>query len=330
MPDAAPIHTEKLLKRYGSLKVLRGLSLHVPRGTLFGFLGPNGAGKSTTIRILLGLLRPSGGKAQLFGDDCWRGGAKIRADVGYLPGDVRFYGGWTARATLHFLARARKRDCHDEMMRLATEFALELDKPTRAFSRGMKQKLGLIQAMMHRPKLLILDEPTTGLDPVMQEVLYTELRRIRDDGRTVLFSSHGLAEVETLCDRVAILRGGELVEDEKLEVLRRRARQRVEIYFADEAAAGAVRGTQPPEGLEIKQQRGGQVRAMWSGDTPRLLDWLTERKVRNVTIAPPDLEHLFLSYYADEIREAISRPPNGANGQGGAGDKTMKKTEALT
>lgn len=287
------VQTERLTKRYGTLAALRTLDLAVPTGSLFGFLGPNGAGKTTALRILLGLLRATSGTARVLGRDCWRDGPQLRAAVGYLPGDVRFYPNLTGRATLRFLDAARGGGAEAEMMRLATAFSLNLDRRVRDYSRGMKQKLGLIAALMHQPQLLILDEPTTALDPLMREVLYTELRAAGSAGRTVLFSSHTLAEVEALCDYVAILRDGTLVERERIDVLRTRAVRHVELRFATPVGADLTL----PAGLEATRRTGTELRGAWRGPVADLLAWLHTQPVADVTIAPPDLEDLFLAYY---------------------------------
>lgn len=293
MTAAAPIHLRGLVKAYGSREVLHGIDLDVPAGCLFGFLGPNGAGKTTTIRILLGLLRATGGAVRVLGRDPWADGPRLRAEIGYLPGDVRLNGGWTGRATLDFYARVRGRALDASIQRLARRFELDLSRRVRTYSRGMKQKLGLIQALMHDPQLLILDEPTMALDPLMQDVLYAELRAFAAGGGTVLFSSHTLSEVEQLCDEVAILRDGRIIECERIEVLRRRAVRRVEI-----ALRGGAAPAEPPAGLRIAGQRDGRYQAAWTGDAQALAAWLSRQPLADVVIAPPDLEDLFLAYYA--------------------------------
>jgi ABC-2 type transport system ATP-binding protein len=287
------IATQQLTKAYGLFTALKDLDLRVGAGALFGFLGPNGAGKTTAIRILLGLLRATRGRATVLDADVWRDGPKLRREIGYLPGDVRFWGHMTGRRTVKFLDAVHKRESRREAERLAEVLSLELDKRVRDYSRGMKQKLGLIAAMMHRPKLLILDEPTTALDPLVRETLYAELRAYVRDGRTVLFSSHTLAEVEELCDEVAILRSGELVEQERIDVLRGRAVRRVELRLAE----GAELVRPLPAGLELGEQSGEYVHAAWRGAVEPLVAWLARNKLVDVTIAPPDLDDLFLTYY---------------------------------
>jgi ABC-2 type transport system ATP-binding protein len=289
------IATHGLTKHYGAHVALRGLDLRVPTGRLFGFLGPNGAGKTTALRLLLGLLRATRGRADVLGRDAWREGPTLRAEVGYLPGDVRFYGWRTGRQTLAFLDAARGRRGQTELRRLSERFELDLDRKVRSYSRGMKQKLGLIAALMHRPRLLILDEPTVSLDPLMREALYAELRAVVGEGRTVVFSSHTLAEVDALCDDVAILRNGQLIEHERIVVLRERALRRVELRLEDGAAL-----IEPlPDGLRVLRRSDAQLSATWNGPAERLLAWLGRCRVRDVTIAPPDLADLFLEYYGD-------------------------------
>ena len=294
--------TKDLCKSYGRHEVLHQVNLRVPTGCLFGFLGPNGSGKTTTIRILLGLLRASAGRAQVLGRDVWSEGPRLRADVGYLPGEVRLYDHLTGRATLAFMDAARGGGAAKEIMRLADRFDLDLDKRVRDYSRGMKQKLGLIQALMHRPKLLILDEPTIALDPLVRQTLFDELRRVAGQGRTVFFSSHTLGEVEKLCDVVAILREGRLTAQERIEVLRARAVRHVEVVFA----AGAPSAGPLPPGLQVLQDSENHIAATWTGPIEALLAWLTDRPVRDLTIAAPDLEDLFMTYY--QAGESEPRP----------------------
>jgi ABC-2 type transport system ATP-binding protein len=221
------IETHRLVKRYDDVTALAGIDLRIPAGAIFGFLGPNGAGKTTAMRILVGLLKPTAGRAAVFGRDALRQSTEIRRRIGYLSGDVRFYERMTGAKLLRFCDAIRGNGAAAEIRRLQRRFDLDLDRRIRDYSRGMKQKLGLIQALMHRPELLILDEPTTALDPLVQQTLYDELRSVAAEGRTVLFSSHTLSEVELLCDRVAIIRGGRIIEDSSISELRARAVRRV-------------------------------------------------------------------------------------------------------
>lgn len=288
------IQTSNLCKSYGRRQVLHDLSLSVGEGRLVGFLGPNGAGKTTTIRVLMGLLRPSAGQASILGRDCWRDGPTARRDIGYLPGELRFYRGLTGQRTLTFQASARGLDCSAEIARLQRRFDLDLNRRVRAYSSGMKQKLGLIGALMHRPRLLILDEPTNGLDPLIRRELYDELRAIAAEGRTVLFSSHTLSEVDELCEEVIVLRDGRMVEYDRVDVLRGRAPRRVEIVVRHPDDVPDVF----PAQLQLNDRSGLRIKGRWSGEIGPFLHWLhTFSEFEDVTIATPDLEDLFLGYY---------------------------------
>ncbi len=297
------VETDGLRKAYGAVQVLHDLRLHVPAGALFGFLGPNGAGKTTTIRILLGLLRASGGSARVFGLDAWRDGPRLRRDIGYLPGDPRFYDGLSGRGTLEFFDAARGGGSRAEYLRLARKFELDLSKRARDYSKGNKQKLGLIQALMHRPKLLILDEPTNALDPLVRQSLNEELRAVVADGRTVLFSSHTLSEVEELCDRVVILRAGRIIEDDRIEALRLRAVRRVEAHFAPGAAPPPI-----PTGLLVAERSDTRLIGTWVGQVEPLIAWLAQIRLRDVVISAPNLEDLFLTYYGNGAPPSAPSP----------------------
>ncbi len=293
-PSQIVISTHQLCKSYGQTQVLHDVDLAIEPGKLIGFLGPNGAGKTTTIRILLGLINASGGEARVFDLPCQGRGREIRTNVGYLPGDVHLYSNLSGRRLLQFLARARRRDCSSEIHRLAELFDLQLDKIVRSYSTGMRQKLGLIQALMHRPNLLILDEPTSGLDPLVRNTLFAELRRVIADGRSVLFSSHSLDEVEELCDEVIILRSGRIVEHQKIETLKQRALRKVEIVFSKAPPADL------PADLQHFEQNANAISGTWTGDMATLLDWLKSFAVQDVIIERPELNDLFMTYYAEK------------------------------
>jgi ABC-2 type transport system ATP-binding protein len=289
------IETANLAKSYGSIQALAGIDLCVPHGSIFGFLGPNGAGKTTAMRILVGLLRATRGSATVLGMDAWRESTAIRKQIGYLPGDVRLHEWMSGRAFLAFCNRTRGGGSDREIERLRGRFDLNLDRRIRDYSRGMKQKLGLISALMHRPALLILDEPTTALDPLVAATLHDELRQAAGDGRTILFSSHTLSEVEQLCDRVAIIRDGRIVEDSRIDDLRKRALRRVELRM-ERSEYQTLRP--PADWLEL-ECRDGLAVGSWKGSVSDLLAWLNSLKVRDVTINPPDLEDLFATYYRE-------------------------------
>ncbi|MHC4218031.1 MAG: ABC transporter ATP-binding protein [Planctomycetota bacterium] len=295
------IVAEQLTRRYGRRVGVERVDLEVPEGMLFGFLGPNGAGKTTTIRVLLGLLRPSSGRASLLGLDCWRDSRRIKRDVGYLPGDLRLYSLMNGTAHLRIFGAIRGCDMLTPGRALAERFVLDLDVPVRKMSRGMRQKLGLILTLAHRPRLLILDEPTVSLDPLMRDELMGHLRQQAADGHTVFFSSHTLSEVERLCDRVAIVREGRIVADETLEALRSKARRQVTIRWAANARPAEI---DVPSLLEIDEREERRWRGTLKGPVPELIRWLHERPVEDLAIGHPDLENLFLRYYEKEVDKA--------------------------
>ena len=258
-----------------------------------GFLGPNGAGKTTTIRLLLGLIQPTSGQAFLFGDDVARHGKRLRKDVGYLPGDVRLYRSMRGDAFLNFMARARGLDCHQEIKRLVDKFSLDTTRRIGTYSTGMRQKLGLIQALMHQPRLLILDEPTSALDPLIRQHVFAELRSVVRAGRSVLFSSHSISEVETLCDEVIMLKDGQILTHEPIDILKGRALKKVEVKLAGHACDSMF------EKPNIKNvvADGDWVRFHWDGPIGGLTDWLACQDLDDAIVAKPDLNALFMSYY---------------------------------
>ena len=221
------IVVEDLCRTYGSRRGISDVNLTIHPGEIFGFLGPNGAGKSTTIRVLMGLLRATSGSARIFGKDCWSEGSTIRRDLGYVAGDVRLYSWLTTRRGLQVLSKIHGRDLMSIGLKLAERFRLEPDLVVRKMSRGNRQKVALVLALAHSPRLVILDEPTSGLDPLMQDTLMLCLRELASAGHTVMFSSHTLREVETLCDRIAIVRDGQIVEDSTLSALKAQAPRQI-------------------------------------------------------------------------------------------------------
>ena len=298
------VQISKLCKSYGSFQVLDEIDSAIEPGKLVGFLGPNGAGKTTTIRILLGLLKATSGDAKLFGKCSRQFGHELRANVGYLPGDVGLYAHLTAMRTLKFWAAARGLNCDAEIKRLAEVFELPLKKRVRKFSTGMKQKLGLIQALMHRPRLLVLDEPTSALDPLVRQNVFAELRNVVAEGRTVLFSSHSLSEVEELCDDVVILRGGKIVEHQSIEVLRKRALRRVELVFRSEDSIPETAAF--PDLVKLNSRAKNTCRCTWTGGIQDLLKWIASLDIVDAIIERPDLNDLFITYYSDEVNDSAS------------------------
>ena len=299
MPVPRPgvlIQVDSLRRSYGSRVGVESIDLELEAGTIFGFLGPNGAGKTTTIRLLLGFLHPTGGEARVFGLDSWRDSHRIKRDVGYLPSDLRLYGWMTAESALRVAGRIRGMDLLRAGHEVAERFELEPDVRVRAMSRGMRQKLGIVLALAHRPRLLILDEPTSGLDPLMQDELARALREQAEAGRGVFLSSHTLSEVETICDRVAIVRRGRIVADESLEQLRHRARRTVELSFASAEACARV---EPPAVLALRKRDGRRWTGELVGPAGALREWLAAQPIEDFSVSPPDLEALFRGFYRE-------------------------------
>ncbi len=288
------IATEGLTLSYGKRVGIQGVDLNVPIGEIFGFLGPNGAGKTTTIRILLGLLKPSHGSARIFNQDCWSQSASIKQEIGYLPGDLRLYPWFTAKRALDILSSLRGQNLSAAGQKFLQRFQLDELVPVRKMSRGMRQKLGIVLALVHKPKLLVLDEPTSGLDPLMCDELYRCLREMASLGTTVFFSSHTLSEVESLCSRVAIIRQGNIIADESINALRKRAYRSVELRFVNAEEAARV---ELPVFLQLEENDGATYRCVLTGTTPQLIEWAAQQRLEDLSVSPPSLESLFRRFY---------------------------------
>jgi ABC-2 type transport system ATP-binding protein len=296
------IETDRLTKRYGDARGIEDVSLSVARGDVFGFLGPNGAGKTTTIRTLLDLLHPTSGSARLFGLDSHRDSLAIRARLGNLPGEFACDPRRTGREIVALFAALRGLDGLGRAEELAERFSADLDRPVGHLSRGNRQKIGLVQALFHEPELLILDEPTGGLDPLMQEEFHKLVAEERVRGTTVLLSSHDLDEVERLCDRVAIIRDGRLVAVEHVAELTQRRFRHVSVEFA-----------QPVDTRELRELPGVRdveadgCRAHFGVDAGALdavVKALARHAIVDLELAHPSLEEIFLTYYAREEQHA--------------------------
>ncbi|MBI3097802.1 MAG: ABC transporter ATP-binding protein [Planctomycetes bacterium] len=294
MPDPI-IATHGLTKRYGRDAVgIDRLDLEVRPGEIFGFLGPNGAGKSTALRLLLDLIRPTGGRAEIFGLDTHRESVRIRERIGNLPGEVEMWRDCPGVEVLDLFAALRRGQAplREETLRRLELSPQALTRPLRTWSRGMKQKLAIAVALQHAPPLLLLDEPTTALDPLVREALFTLLRELRGRGHTIFFSSHNLAEVEQLCDRVAILREGRLVLVEVVAALRARRVRRIDVVFRAEPAA-----LPPLPGAVVLSRQGARVVLRVEGPIADLLPPLHALGIEDITITAPPLEEVFLEYY---------------------------------
>jgi ABC-2 type transport system ATP-binding protein len=295
----AAISIHGLSKLYGKFTAVRDLQLEVSEGEIFGFLGLNGAGKTTTIRILLDLLRPSGGRALIFGHDCQSDGIEARSNVGYLPGEMGIYSHLTGVDVLDFLAGLQRHRA-DKSRRRELQERLELPdsdlrRKLREYSTGMKRKLGLIQAFESDPPLLILDEPTEGLDPLMQESFYQLLADTQRRGRTVFMSSHVLSEVERVCQRIAVLRKGELVLLASVGETRRLAPRVVHVSFSTSVEFAAVF----PAGVEVVEQNPQAWKLRVEGAMGPLLKVLAELPVQDIEIQEQRLEDVLIRYYRE-------------------------------
>jgi ABC-2 type transport system ATP-binding protein len=288
------------------VRALHDLSITVDEAQIFGFLGPNGAGKSTTIRLLLGFLRPSSGRAHVLGHDIVRESEAIRRRIGYLPGGIAFYDSMTGAEQLAYLERldGRAAPLRDELAARLQLSRRDLARQIRDYSRGMRQKLGIIQAFQSDPELAILDEPTEGLDPLMQRAFYEFLDERRREGRTVFFSSHVLSEVERVCDRVAIVRTGELVALTDVGELLDRRRRRVELRLDGEAPR--LEGVPGVSDIHLHEE---VMTCQLEGDPGPLLEALRGVELRDLLIEPARLEEAFMEYYADDAAPAAPEGP---------------------
>ncbi|MEW6033918.1 MAG: ABC transporter ATP-binding protein [Chloroflexota bacterium] len=296
MDDTVPvIRTLGLTKYYGKTRGIEDLNLEVRPGEIFGFLGPNGSGKTTTIRLLLDLLYPTRGCAEIFGLDTRRDSLAIRRRLGYLPGDVSLYGDMTVNELLTLATRVRKVDCERRKVLLAERLGLNPNVRIRACSKGMKQKAAIILALMHDPELLILDEPTLGLDPLVQREFYQTLLEEKAAGKAVFLSSHILTEVERVCDRVGIVREGRLVDVEQVPDLKRKKVRRMELVLAHEINADQLR----IEGVEVLQQQGARVELAVHGHVDKLMKKLAELPVEDIVFPEATLEDTFMKFYSE-------------------------------
>jgi len=295
-PPPAAIGTDRLTKRYGSVRALTELTLEVRRGEIFGFLGPNGAGKSTLIRTLLGFLHPTGGTATVLGLSISEQSVEIRRRTGYLPGGVALYGSLSGADMLAYLSDLQGQPPvrRDELCDRLQLSSADLRRRVRDYSRGMRQKLGVIQALQHDPELAILDEPTEGLDPLVQHAFYALLDDLRRAGRTIFFSSHVLPEVERVCDRVAIIRSGELMALQTVDELLARRKRRITIRWR-----GAMPDLSFLPGLADVETRGDRATATLVGEVGPFVRAVASPSLEDLTIEPASLEEAFLEFYAD-------------------------------
>lgn len=288
---SAVIEIKKLTKTYGKARGITDVDLVVNEGEIFGFIGPNGAGKSTTIRTLLSLIYKTSGEAKIFGLDCHTDRVKILQEVGYLPSEVFYYDNMRAIDLLNYSASFYKKDCRSKIKELAEALDLDLNKKIEDMSLGNKKKVGIVQGLLHSPKLIILDEPTSGLDPLMQKAFFDIIQAENKRGATILFSSHMLSEVQRVCDRVAIIKEGRIIETQKISELRENAFKKVQFTSINPISGFDV------EGCANVQFDENTVSLLFKGDLNVLLSEITKNKVCNIDITEPTLEEIFMHYY---------------------------------
>jgi ABC-type multidrug transport system ATPase subunit len=300
---SAIIQTNKLTKSYGRSRGIIDVTFDIQEGEVFGFLGPNGAGKTTTMRTLMGLLHANSGNAKIGGLDCWTQSTEVKKLVGYLPGEFAFDPGLRGAQIIEYLGHLRGGVDQVYLRSLVERLGFDPSKRFREYSHGNKQKLGLVQAFMHKPRLLILDEPTSGLDPLNQQEFYTMVAEVRADGRTVFLSSHILPEVEHTCDRVAIIREGRLVRIDHVSSLKDIRQHDVEITFAGPASvdwfkhvAGVVKVAQGADESTLQLNMQGAL--------TEIIHIASQHSATNITTHEPTLEEVFLRFYEPEQKSS--------------------------
>lgn len=289
------ILTRKLTKWYGRSRGIIDVDLAVEEGEIFGFIGPNGAGKSTTIRTLLALIRKTSGEARIFGLDCERDYPEILSQVGYLPGEVFYYDRMKAIDLLRYSASFYRQDCSARRAELAEALDLDLGRRIEDMSLGNKKKVGIVQGLQHRPRLIILDEPTSGLDPLIQRTFFDLIADENSRGATVLFSSHILSEVQRICDRVAIIKEGSIIQTSKIADLRRDSYKKVSFRLRPDVSLAEPFVL---EGATAVESHDGATSFLYRGDINDLLRGIASAPLADVQISDPSLDEIFLHYYS--------------------------------
>ena len=288
---------DQLKKSYGKIRAVRGISMSVERGEIFGFLGPNGAGKTTTIRCMLDVIRPSAGKISVLGMDAQRDALALHQHIGYLPGEVRLPMQMTGKQVINYFSRLQSREpvlLND----LVARFDVEIKRPMKGYSKGMRQKIGIVLAFMCDPEVLILDEPTSGLDPLLQKTFHELLLEEQARGRTIFMSSHIMSDVEKVCQRVAVIRSGELVAVEEVEKLREKAGQRVTVEFGD-AVTGEELARIPGLSIVSKNNNNSSYLFNIRGSMDPLIKALSRHEVVRLNAEEAPLEEVFLKFYEE-------------------------------
>ncbi len=308
------VEVKNLTKYYGRQRGIVDVSMEIDEGQIFGFIGPNGAGKSTTIRTLLGLIYPTSGEAKIFGKECGKDVKEIGKMIGYCPSEVEYYGGMTVASFLEYSARYYGTVNTRRKKELLERFELDEKRNFSDLSQGNKKKVAVIQSLLHNPKLLIMDEPTNGLDPLMQTRFYEVLREENKKGGTIFFSSHILSEVQKICRRVAVLKEGRIIAQEDIDALRQKHLNRVAVEFDPDEKDLLI----AVQGIVSREQRESATHILFSGDINDLIRDLSGKKVRRLQITEPSLEEVFLHYYEEKGYE-----------EKGYEEKGYEKTEQL-
>ncbi|MFE8702565.1 ATP-binding cassette domain-containing protein [Cytobacillus sp. FJAT-54145] len=290
------IEVKNLTKTYGSSRGISNVSFTVKQGEIFGFIGPNGAGKSTTIRTLLSLIYPTSGSATIFGKDCIKFAPEIKKEIGYLPSEVFYYDNMKVIDLLKYSASFYKKDCSNRIKELAEIMNLDLNKKIDDLSLGNKKKVGIVQGLLHEPKLIILDEPTSGLDPLMQQKFFDLLKEENRKGATILFSSHILSEVQRLCDRVAIIKEGEIVTLEKISTLKENNYKKFKVETVSEMDKNHFN----INGVNDLEQKGHTISFLFKGNVNSVMSKIADIEITNIWVEEPDLEEIFMHYYEKE------------------------------
>lgn len=286
------IEFNNLTKYYGDVKGCKDVDFNVKEGEIFGFIGPNGAGKSTTIRTMLSLIYPTSGSVSIFGKDAIEFGPEIRSEIGYLPSEIFYYDKMKVIDLLEYSASFYKKDCSQRIKDLAEIMELDLNRKIEDLSYGNKKKVGIVQGLLHSPKLLILDEPTSGLDPLMQQKFFKLIKEENQKGATVLFSSHILSEVQQLCDRVAIIKDGEIISIQDIKAMQ-----------DDNYKKFTIKGNKinhkkfTLEGITELHQLEQGIQFFYKGDINKMLTLISSEDVQDILIEEPTLEEIFMHYY---------------------------------
>jgi len=286
------IEVKQLTKFFGKTKGIENVSFNVEDGEIFGFIGPNGAGKSTTIRLFLGLIHPTSGEAKIFGKDCIQYGPEIRQDIGYLPSEVFYYDHMKVMDLLKYSASFYKKDCTERTRELANIMELDLKRRIDDLSYGNRKKVGIVQGLLHQPKLILLDEPTSGLDPLMQQKFFNLIREENKRGATIFFSSHILGEVQKMCNRVAIIKEGSIINVQDIKSLQDENYKKIKVTSdnLDEKKFNLP-------GVTKLERHNGAVNFFYRGDINVIMRLISAQDVSDVTIEEPTLEEIFLHYY---------------------------------